>query len=428
MKKALFFLFISCLSASGVFAQVKYNAFNIAKLSVSTNTVNTPSLAIDIQIDIPKASLKTDYWLDKSHRPKFRLTYNGDTLKCAPAITFGATDTSVRIVLRNLSQEILDRIGNKDNKVSLQFDTDLVFQYDDNSVTPAVKNKMGKVSMDVLNKQFTDEFTFPADQKTKFVTALNNLYYYKNSIDFGVQPGKDSTSVSYTLNFNFQNIYNSNSLLKCAAPDTKSSGATTLVYYGISSRLSTNTKDSLNFIDIYPLIIHSSNFTGKIPYEWNFKAGHESNETFTNRRFAVDASISTILPNFIDLTSPTYSRLRLKPVVDLGLKGYYDYSSNISAYTSGQAYMNIYYYIPVYDSYAIIVNDKTFYDFSKEKNPGHQLASNYSIAIGTEVPKTGFKVMFKYENGKSDINYKQTQAVVIGLLMNLFNDSPGKKP
>jgi hypothetical protein len=425
MKKTSLYilLVLLCCYAVTVNAQNSNNNFGLTKVSISPNTVNGATLSVDLQIDISKAKISAEYWIPVANRPKFHLTYNGKEPKCPLKTNFAVTDSSVQVIIGNLSQETVDRIADKDNKISIQFDSDLVFKYIDSSVTPAV-SKMGKVTMDVINNMISQNLSFPADQKTKFLTALNNLYYYKNSIDFGVQPGKDSSSVSYTLNFNFENIYSANSVLKCTTEGSRAAkGATTLVYYGISGRLSTNSKDSLNFLNIYPLIVHSSDFKGKIPYEWNLKLGHESNETFTNRRVAADASISLIIPNLVNLTSPSFARLRLKPVIDLGLKGYYDYSKGGNNFASGQAYFNAYYYIPVYDNYTIILNDKTFYDFSKQKNPGRKLAGNYSIAIGTELPKTGFKVMLKYENGKTDINYKQTQAVVIGLLMNLFNNA-----
>jgi hypothetical protein len=277
-----------------------------------------------------------------------------------------------------------------------------------------------------VNQLITDSLAFPADQQTKFLTAVNNMYYYKNKVDFGVQPGKDSTSVSYTLNVDFQNVYDASSLLKCD-PSKNAAGSQSLqVYYGISARLSTNAKDSLDYLKIYPLILHTSNYKGALPYDLDLKVGHESNETFTTRRVAADASFSAIIPNLVDLTSSASDRLRLKPIIGLGIKAYYDYSNSANTFMSGQAYLNAYYYIPVYDRYAIIINDETFYDFSKIKNPGRTLASNYSVAVGTEVPGTTFKVMFKYENGKSDINYKEAQAVVIGLIMNLFNEKPAK--
>jgi hypothetical protein len=48
--------------------------------------------------------------------------------------------------------------------------------------------------------------------------------------------------------------------------------------------------------------------------------------------------------------------------------------------------------------------------------------NNYSITLGAEIPKTGFKAMFKYVNGVSNINNKQGQVIAIGLLMDFFQE------
>lgn len=402
-----------------VFAQ---NTFKPDKVQIGQNTIGVPQLHVLIHIPLDKESLDVDYYQNHpTEIPKFTLTYKGKKPGCPVATHVDVGKQTISVVLEDLTDETISRFLSKENGISLQFTDDIHFNY---GTSPAF-DKSGIISRDVINKFLTDSLSFPADEQTKFLTAVNNMYYYKNKVDFGVQPGKDSTSVSYTLNVDFQNIYSAPSLLKCDSVKNGGGGAQRiLAYYGISTRLSTNAKDSLNYLKIYPLILHTSNYTKAIPYDLDIRLGHESNETFTTRRAAVDASFTTLIPNLVDLTSSASTRLRLKPVIGLGIKGYYDYSNSANLFTSGQAYLKGYYYIPVYDQYAIILNDETFYDFSKEKNPNKKLASNYSIAVGTEVPGTSFKVMFKYENGKSDINYKQSEAVVIGLIMNLFTEKP----
>lgn len=423
MKTTLSILLATLLCPVCSLAQNQILPFRLEKLELKKNVIGTPGLTLVLNIALDNVTLNTSYYINPANRPDFHIAYGGKIPDCPLTARFAVTDSSVRIVLNNLTQETLDRIDAKDNKISVVFDSDIRFEYTDNSA-PGIAKKTGMITKEEANKKLDKELSFPADEKTKFLTALNNMYYYKNSVDFGVQPGQDSASVAYTLSLSFQNVYNKPSLLTCGAGTQKSNR--TLVYYGVSGRLSNNFKDSLNFINAYPLIIQHHNYEAKLPNEWNVKVGHESNQSFTNRRIAADASLSAIIPNLIDLTSSSSARLRLKPVLTLGLKGYYDYSKNVDAFTSGQAYIGIYYYLPVYDHYAIILNDKTFYDFSSERNPEKQVLSNYSVAVGTEIPGTSFKVMFKYENGRSDINYKQSEAVVIGLIMNLFNDNSAK--
>ena len=114
--------------------------------------------------------------------------------------------------------------------------------------------------------------------------------------------------------------------------------------------------------------------------------------------------------------------MRLKPIVNVGIKGYEDYSNNITAFISGQAYLKGYYYIPVYNNYSIIIDGSAFYDFSNQRNPDHKIADNYSITIASELPATGFKAILKFVNGKSDIDYKTGQIILIGLLMDFFQE------
>ena len=154
----------------------------------------------------------------------------------------------------------------------------------------------------------------------------------------------------------------------------------------------------------------------------NVKLGNESDQSFINKRVVVDASINMIVPNLVNLTTAQSNRLRLKPVITAGLKGYYDYSNDITSFTSGLAHIDGSYYIPVFNNYAIILEATSFYDFSKERNPLKKIQGNYSITLGAEIPKTGFKAMFKYTDGKTDINFKQGSIISIGLLMDFFQE------
>lgn len=61
------------------------------------------------------------------------------------------------------------------------------------------------------------------------------------------------------------------------------------------------------------------------------------------------------------------NRLRLKPVITAGLKRYSDYSNDIDSFSSGLAHIDGYYYVPVFNNYAIIIEGTSFYDFSNEK-------------------------------------------------------------
>ena len=420
MRKRSFMLLLAALPLA-LSAQIKTDtvAYTVNSVSLDTNTVIRPSLTLVLNTSFTTGEITGDYY-NAGYKPKLHVDYKGKVPKCPLELVVGVRRTKLTIKFTNLTAETIERFGGKDNALAVVFDQDLFFKYRSDPTGKPRDYTYGRINKDTLNKVLKEQLSFPADAQTRFLTAVNTMYYYKNSADFGIQPSKDSSAFALVLNFNYQNLYSAGSLLNCGT--NSGSGSHTLVYYGISTRLSSNTKDSLNFINIYPLVIQGGNYGKGIVKEWALKAGHESSEDFTYRRVTLDGSISMIIPNLVNFTSAASTRLRLKPVIDLGIKGYDNYSKGISSFLSGQAYLNAYYYIPVYDHYAIIFNDKTFYDFSVQTNPKRELASNYSVAIGTEIPKSGFKVMFKYQDGKSEFNRKQTQAVVIGLIMNLFNE------
>src|SRR5665213_820347 len=421
MRIRLIVVMLAILPAPAIYAQNTQDTvgYTLKSLTVDTNTVKKPSLTLVLNTNFTKGEITGDYF-DEGHKPKLHVDYKGKIPKCPLELVVGVRQTKLTIKFTNLTQETIVRMASNDNALAIVFDEDLLFKYRADPKGEPKFYTYGRISKDTLNKVLKDQFSFPADAQTRFLTSVNTMYYYKNSADFGLQPSKDSSSVAVVLHFDYQNLYNAGSLLNCGA-GSGSSGHT-LVYYGISTRLSTNRKDSLNFIDVYPLIIQGSNYSKGLIKEWAFKAGHESSEDFSYRRVTLDGSLSMIIPNLVNLTSAASSRLRLKPVIDLGIQGYDDYSEGSNSFLSGQAYLKAYYYIPVYDHYAIIINDKTYYDFSVKTNPKKQLASNYTVAIGTEIPKSGLKMMFKYEDGHSEFNRKQTQAVVIGVIMNLFNE------
>jgi len=420
MRKQLFMLLLAALPMA-LFAQTKTDtvAYTVNSVSLDTNTVARPSLSLVLNTSFTTGEISGDYY-NAGYKPKLHVDYKGKVPKCPLELVVGVRRSKLTIKFTNLTTETIERFGGKDNDLAIVFDDDLLFKYRLDPTGKPGDYTYGRINKDTLNQLLKEQLSFPADAQTRFLTAVNTMYYYKNSADFGIQPSKDSSSFALVFNFNYQNLYSAGSLLNCGA-NSGGSGHT-LVYYSISTRLSSNTGDSLNFINIYPLVIQGSNYSKGFVKEWALKAGHESSEDFTYRRVTLDGSISMILPNLVNLTSAASTRLRLKPVIDLGIKGYNNYSRGISSFLSGQAYLNAYYYIPVYDHYAVIINDKTFYDFSAQTNPKKELASNYSVAIGTEIPKSSFRVMFKYQDGKSEFNKKETQAVVIGLIMNLFTD------
>jgi|GEM_PF-2259349 len=232
-----------------------------------------------------------------------------------------------------------------------------------------------------------------------------------NHIDFGLIPGEESASgrTEYAVNYSYRSGY---SFLKNIP-----------VYFQSSGLLSTNPRDSLNFIRIFPVGFSLM----KNHHEISGQAGMEANQVFTQYRITADVHWQGLIPNLINLTYGE-NRLRLKPVLEAGIKLYQEIENDRSGESnknvlSGIAYAQVYYYIPVLKLYSIIIAGNTFYDFNKDRNPGKELGYLYSITAGIEIPNSGIKTIFKYANGANDISFANTSTFMIGFMADLFMDT-----
>jgi len=402
-----------------LFSQTKEVAPKSIKLL--TNAIGEFSISVDIGLEMTdKDSIDYDYWIDEPfEKPKVHLQYADQKSNCKLEIKPELSSTqSIGFKVTGFSQSTFDRFLNKDrdNQIKLVVDKNIKIKLfpKESGAAP----QFWIIPADAINELISNNLTFTDSERSDFLTYLNNFYYYENKVDFGVNPEKDSIKTNYVLSIRLQNAYNRKNFLQCDEASSKRKP----LYWSLDTRLSTNFNDSLNYIKLYPVNFLIEDFNKKIPYQLNIKIGHESNQSFINKRAAVDASINIITPNIINLSTAQSNRLRLKPVITAGLKGYYDYSNNISSFASGLAHVDGYYYIPVFNNYAIIIEGTSFYDFSNERNPDKEVQGNYSVTLGAEIPKTGFKAMFKYTDGKTDINFKQGSVISLGLLMDFFQE------
>jgi hypothetical protein len=416
MKHILFILLALGFSATCV-SQTEY--VTPKNITLKQNSVGEFSLAIDINLDISETdNIDPDYWIENpQEKPKVALIYGDQKLDCPLNVSPMVGAKSVGFKVTNFSKSTFERFLNKDhdNQIKLVVEQDVTIRL--LTTDGQAGQRFLAIKADVLNSMINEQLTYTEDDRTGFMTSLNNFYYYQNKVDFGVNPSQDTIKTSYILSLKLQNAYNRKNFLKC--DDDKKP---VHIYWTLDARVSTNFKDSLNYIKFYPINLMLENFTKKIPYQLNLKLGHESTQDFISKRVAVDASISLITPNLVNLSTAQSSRLRLKPVITAGFKGYYDYSNNVDSFASGQPHIDGYYYVPVFDNYAIIFEGTSFYDLSQTRNPDKKIQGNYSITLGAEIPKTGFKAMFKYTDGRTDINFKQGSIIAIGLLMDFFDE------
>jgi hypothetical protein len=389
-------------------------------IKLLSNSIGEFSISVDIELEMKdKDSIDFDYWINNPNaKPEVHLQYADQKLECNLDVKSALTTKSIGFKVTGFSQSTLDRFLNKDrdNQIKLVVEKNIKIKLNPQDVD--AEPQFWTISADVINKMINESLTFTENERTDFLTSLNNFYYYENKIDFGVKPAQDSTKTDYVLSIRLQNAYNRKRFLECNNGSSKRRP----LYWSLDSRISTNFNDSLNYIKFYPINFLIEDFTKKIPYQFNIKIGNESNQSFVNKRIAADASINLIIPNIMNLTTAQSNRLRLKPVITAGLKGYYDYSNDINSFSSGLAHIDGYYYVPVFNNYAIIIEGTSFYDFSNERNPDKKIQGNYSLTLGAEIPKTGFKAMFKYTDGQTDINFKEGSIISIGLLMDFFQE------
>ncbi len=193
-------------------------------------------------------------------------------------------------------------------------------------------------------------------------------------------------------------------------------------FWSLDGRLSTNKDDALNRIAVCPMSFNKTYATGNIPTEYMLSFNIEANQSFTVQRYAPTAAIQAILPNMVDFTNNQY-RLRLKPVLKVGMKGLFEYENKIlkAKQNDGQVFGELYYYIPIMKTAAIYINAKAFNNFTA----GAGWEYNYDVSLGTELPSSNFKLIAKYSRGISDINCQLNEQsesqVMLGLLLNLLD-------
>jgi hypothetical protein len=234
------------------------------------------------------------------------------------------------------------------------------------------------------------------------------VYSIKNNIDFGVIPSANSDSEhnEYYVRFGYHSVYPLKNLP---------------IFLFAEGLLTTQSDDSLNYVNIYPL---NYKLSGKLS-ELVAQLGVEGNQRFTNFRSSGSLYWQGLLPNLLDFTMGE-DRLRLKPVLKTGVKLYQEFKNNRPPEInknefSNQFFAEIYYYIPIKKIYSAILQLNTFYDTNKDVNPHKELKYNYSLTLGIEIPKTEFKTIFKYTAGENGINYQKDQLFLIGFMADLFS-------
>lgn len=249
------------------------------------------------------------------------------------------------------------------------------------------------------------KIAIPEEYRLDLISSLaGNLHRYRNYFNIGFDPGIKPFALSFDYLFSKPYGKNKNGL-----------------FFFSEGRLSTNKFDSLNFFRILPINANIWSQKNAL-YHFAANAGLEANQQLSMVRVLAGVKFEGIIPNLIDLTYG-YDRLRLKPVITAGIN-YYNEVRVPEGQNKQNAFLlsgEIYYYVPVMDSYYLLVQGKTFYDTGKKQADAWNY--NVSLALGLEFPSAPATILAKYVFGANEVTYERNDQLLIGFAMNLFSSS-----
>lgn len=248
----------------------------------------------------------------------------------------------------------------------------------------------------------SSELALSQAQVDELVDAAGGYYsLYGTSLDAGWRVGgPDSATVSGYLDFSFVSRFLPGSFAE------------------FSGILTSKANDAVSHIRlspiVYPLMKDNNVF---------IKAGYELNQSGTEQRALGSLLYQGLLPNAVDLTEGS-NRLRVKPLAKCGVNLLY-YTRSIDSLLAknplAEAFLSLYYYIPVLEKYSITLQGTMFARSDKDFNFLRKNASwSWDITLGYDVPGLGTKVMAKYSCGNNDITFRKDDKILLGLLVDFF--------
>jgi hypothetical protein len=191
-----------------LFGSLFINAQTIKDVSIKTNVVGMFSIRLIFTVETGAGQIvDPDYSFDSTHMPKFKIVYSGNSNKNSKDCEL-KTQPNIRkngfgCLLTGFNEQVIKQFLAKDNQITVEVDNDVEIQLidgDGNTVQYTFKK-------DDINNLIKNNLSISDEERAQYISYLNNFYYYQNSLDFGIQPGKDSLSSNYFLTFQFQNRY-----------------------------------------------------------------------------------------------------------------------------------------------------------------------------------------------------------------------------
>lgn len=414
--KIVYLSFLLIISTLHLYSQ-DINIAEIKNCRTRINTINGNSIYISIEIDFSN-NLLNGYTIDEetfnalNQDVKLKLVSNKFPELVNEKIVGTITAPAYQISFKfdQPSDELISLLQDSVADIYVQVDRDISFNVikgeDENTI------KTLKLTKLQIEKHTRNKSVLTDGMANELINAKGGAFFItQNKIDFGLIPSNESSSEKNEFNASFK-IRKKYSFLDDLP-----------LYFYTEGLLSTNSSDSLNYLMVYPL---NYNFLNK-GNELVGQLGVEGDQTFSNYRVTGNFYWNGLIPNVVDLTFGE-NRLRLKPVMKLGVKFYKEFgNSRVPMYNenefSNQIFGELFYHIPVMKIYSIILEGKAFYDFSSSINPDRNINYNFSATVGIDIPKTDFKTIFKYTKGNNMVSSQSDDYLMLGLLVDLFKSN-----
>lgn len=406
MRRSFLIFFLTLVSVvtygqNGEPALVKDSEFKI-------NSIGAPELVIDLKMAVPEGyALDDESFFDINqgvtatlNSKKYSELIDQDlvTVQISPT-----ANNSIRFYITGFSQKLSELIAKDDAGIYVSTNKAVQFNAFKDSNTLKYNLSVADIEKYTANKIVLTD----AMEQELIAAKGGTIFMVDNNMDFGVVPPEESESsqTEFFLSFKYRKQY---TFLE----------ETPIFFYG-EGLLTTNSKDTLNYFLLYPLNYNLAKGKNEIVGQ----LGVEGNQRLTSYRISGNAYWQGIIPNLIDLTFGE-DRLRLKPVIKLGIKFYQEIENNRIIETdeefSNQVFGEFYYYIPIKKIYSLILEGNAFYDFNESVNPDEEFKYNVTATLGIDIPKTDFKTIFKYTNGENGITYMKDDMLMLGFMVDLF--------
>jgi hypothetical protein len=404
--KALMSIMLVC-AALDLYAQ---SDVEVKKLKITTD-INTTDGNVGIRFDVvidssyfsPEATIDADHFREYANSPaapkiEVRDLESDKVLIGSSSIAprAGQRFVQIQIPLSDESRVILDLLKSGKHSFYIHLDKPLYVE---------VKNVLSRLVItpeQMKQASASAELSLSEAQVDELVDSAGGYYsLYGTKLDAGWRVGNpDSATVSGYLDFSFV-------------------GRILPGNFGeFSGILSSKAKDAVAHVRlspiVYPLLGGNRFFV---------KAGYELNQSGTEQRALGSLLYQDLVPNFVNLTEG-FNRLRVKPLAKLGLNLLYytKTEDSLSLKTPlAEAFLSLYYYIPVLQYYSITLEGNIFARSNKDFVFVNKSANwRWDITLGYDVPGFGTKVMAKYSFGKNDITLQKDDKILLGVLVDFI--------